>query len=127
MKCDTIPDLENFLRIQQQALGESREVAETICKLAAFYFKANDLCQAEALYRQALHILAKLSVSKGAEAQDIERQLEAVLEAKRPPEARRQADVKYSSGAERLPEHKYSPEHKRSPEAKPSPHVEEST
>jgi len=61
MKCETISDLENFLKIQEQALGANApEVAETATKLANLYKQAGRLEQAEQLYQRALSIREKL-------------------------------------------------------------------
>ncbi|HEY9679743.1 MAG TPA: tetratricopeptide repeat-containing protein [Drouetiella sp.] len=61
MKCDTIPDLERFLTIQEQALGAtSSEVALTAGKLANLYLSDNRLDDAERLLRRALTIQENL-------------------------------------------------------------------
>jgi tetratricopeptide (TPR) repeat protein len=61
MKCETISDLENFLQIQEQALGAyAPEVAETATKLADLYKQAGRLEHAEQLYRRALSIRENL-------------------------------------------------------------------
>ncbi len=61
MKCDTIPDLEKFLKIQEQALGESSaEVAITASKLAELYLQASRFDDAERLLKRALEIQEKL-------------------------------------------------------------------
>jgi Tetratricopeptide repeat len=61
MKCDTIPDLEKFLKIQEQALGESSaEVATTASKLAELYVGADRLDEAERLLKRALSIRQNL-------------------------------------------------------------------
>lgn len=60
MKCETIPELEKFLSIQEQALGtQSPEVAATVSKLADLYFKQGQYDNAEVLYRRALEIREK--------------------------------------------------------------------
>lgn len=57
MKCDTIQDLEGFLKIQEQALGaNSEEVAATASKLAELYIRSNRLENAEVLLKKALRI-----------------------------------------------------------------------
>ncbi|HEY9772831.1 MAG TPA: tetratricopeptide repeat protein [Planktothrix sp.] len=57
MKCDTIPDLERFLAIQEQALGPAApEVAATLTKLAELYLNKGNLDKAEALYKKAYDI-----------------------------------------------------------------------
>jgi tetratricopeptide (TPR) repeat protein len=57
MKCETIADLENFLKIQEQALGANApEVATTATKLGDLYKKAGQLEEAEKLYKRALSI-----------------------------------------------------------------------
>lgn len=61
MKCDTIPDLEKFLKIQEQALGESSaEVATTASKLADLYALAERFDEAERLLKRALTIRQNL-------------------------------------------------------------------
>lgn len=61
MKCDTIPDLERFLKIQEQALGESSaEVATTASKLAELYAGAERFDEAERLLKRALSIRQNL-------------------------------------------------------------------
>lgn len=61
MKCNTIPELERFLLIQEQALGSaSPEVATTISKLAELYFGEGDLDKAEDLYQKAFAIRSNL-------------------------------------------------------------------
>ncbi|MBI2812633.1 MAG: tetratricopeptide repeat protein [Candidatus Melainabacteria bacterium] len=61
MKCDTIPDLEKFLKIQEQALGESSaEVATTASKLADLYALAERFDEAERLLKRALTIQQNL-------------------------------------------------------------------
>jgi tetratricopeptide (TPR) repeat protein len=62
MKCDTIPDLEKFLKIQEQALGaEAAEVAITASKLADLYLQAGSHDKAEQLYKRALEIRRNLT------------------------------------------------------------------
>ena len=57
MKCDTIPDLERFLAIQEQALGPTApEVGATLIKLAELYLNKGNLDKAEALYKKAFDI-----------------------------------------------------------------------
>jgi tetratricopeptide (TPR) repeat protein len=57
MKCDTISDLEGFLKIQEQALGaNSDEVATTASRLAELYIRAGRLENAEVLLKRALRI-----------------------------------------------------------------------
>ena len=76
MKCDTIPDLENFLKIQEQALGkESAEVATTASRLADLYLKAGAHDTAEKLYRRALEIRRLLTGVHKDEIQDSEESL----------------------------------------------------
>jgi tetratricopeptide (TPR) repeat protein len=63
MKCDTIADLEGFLKIQEQALGaNSDEVATTASKLAELYIQSNRLENAEVLLKRALRIRQNLQV-----------------------------------------------------------------
>lgn len=70
MKCETIPDLEKFLAIQEQALGPaSPEVATTLTKLAELYFAQDDVAKAEQLYQRAFEIR---SVLHGYNRQGIE-------------------------------------------------------
>lgn len=80
MKCETIPELEKFLTIQEQALGQnSPEVAETVSKLAALYFNKGMLENAEALYRRALTIMEKTLGPYRVEVSDAKKSLEKVL------------------------------------------------
>ncbi len=61
MKCNTIPELEKFLRIQEQALGpDSAEVATTTTRLANLYVNAGRLDDAELLHKRALKIRQNL-------------------------------------------------------------------
>ena len=63
MKCDTIADLEGFLKIQEQALGaNSDEVATTASKLAQLYIQSNRLENAEVLLKRALRIRQNLQM-----------------------------------------------------------------
>jgi len=63
MKCDTIADLEGFLKIQEQALGaNSDEVATTASKLAELYIQSNRLENAEVLLKRVLRIRQNLQV-----------------------------------------------------------------
>jgi len=63
MKCDTIADLEGFLKIQEQALGaNSDEVATTASKLAELYIQSGRLENAEVLLKRALRIRQNLQV-----------------------------------------------------------------
>lgn len=62
MKCKTIPDLERFLLVQEQALGPSApEVASTLSKLAELHYIAGSLEKAEALFQRAYDIRSELS------------------------------------------------------------------
>src|SRR5271166_1295896 len=99
MKCDTIPDLEKFLKIQEQALGqEAAEVATTASKLADLYMKAGKQEQAEKLYRRALEIRRNLKGVHKDEIQDSEASL-AQLEAKKEkPEVPKSDATAYGSG-----------------------------
>ncbi len=61
MKCNTIPELERFLSIQQQALGPATsEVATTLFKLAELYLAKGDIDKAENLYRRSFDIRATM-------------------------------------------------------------------
>lgn len=83
MKCDTIPDLERFLQIQEQALGPaSAEVAATTYKLAELYKSASQLDKAEALFRHALKIRQNLAGWYKEEIVECERSLDQLLKAK---------------------------------------------
>ncbi len=76
MKCDTIPDLEKFLQIQEQALGaEAAEVATTASKLADLYLKAGQQEMAKELYIRALAIRRNLVGVHKDEIQDSEQSL----------------------------------------------------
>lgn len=80
MKCETIPELEKFLTIQEQALGQnSPEVAATVSKLADLYFNKGMLENAEALYRRALGIMEKTLGPYRIEVSDAKKSLEKVL------------------------------------------------
>jgi tetratricopeptide (TPR) repeat protein len=80
MKCETIPELEKFLTIQEQALGQNcPEVAATVSKLADLYFHKGMLEDAEALYRRALQIMEKTLGPYRAEVVDTKKCLEKVL------------------------------------------------
>lgn len=80
MKCETIPELEKFLTIQEQALGQnSPEVAATVSKLADLYFNKGMLENAEALYRRALGIMEKTLGPYRNEVDDAKKSLEKVL------------------------------------------------
>ncbi len=76
MKCDTIPDLEKFLKIQEQALGESSaEVATTASKLADLYALAERFDEAERLLKRALTIQQNLI---GFHHDDVEKTLQSL-------------------------------------------------
>ncbi|MFA7338256.1 MAG: tetratricopeptide repeat protein [Candidatus Obscuribacterales bacterium] len=80
MKCETIPELEKFLTIQEQALGQdSPEVAATVSKLADLYFNKGMLENAEALYRRALEIMERTLGPYRAEVADTKKCLEKVM------------------------------------------------
>jgi len=80
MKCETIPELERFLTIQEQALGQnSPEVAATVSKLADLYFHKGMLEDAEALYRRALEIMERTLGPYRHEVADTKKCLEKVL------------------------------------------------
>lgn len=86
MKCETIPELERFLNIQEQALGcNSPEVANTITRLAELYFSKGLLEDAEALYRRALNIREQALGPHRVEIEDTKKNLEKVLTRKRAP------------------------------------------
>ena len=77
MKCDTIPDIERFLTIQEQALGQnSPEVAHTVSKLAGLYFSQGQLENAEALYKRALAIQEKTLGPYRTEVEETRHQLD---------------------------------------------------
>jgi tetratricopeptide (TPR) repeat protein len=85
MKCDTIPDLEKFLKIQEQALGaEAAEVATTASKLADLYFQSGQYDHAEKLYNRALAIRRNLTGVHKSEIQDSEESLARLQAAKSP-------------------------------------------
>ncbi len=80
MKCDTIPELERFLTIQEQALGTgSPEVASTVSKLADLYLDRGMLDDAEALYRRAISIRERLSGPHRSEVEESRKSLNKVL------------------------------------------------
>ncbi len=80
MKCETIPELERFLTIQEQALGQnSPEVAATVSKLADLYFHKGMLEDAEALYRRALEIMERTLGPYRPEVVDTKKCLEKVV------------------------------------------------
>ncbi|MBX9670179.1 MAG: tetratricopeptide repeat protein [Candidatus Obscuribacterales bacterium] len=80
MKCDTIPELERFLTIQEQALGNgSAEVASTVSKLADLYLDRGRLDDAEALYRRAISIREGLSGPHRSEVEESRKSLNKVL------------------------------------------------
>jgi tetratricopeptide (TPR) repeat protein len=61
MKCETIPDLEKFLAIQEQALGpRTPEVATTLSKLAELYCADSNWEKAESLFQRAVDIRSQL-------------------------------------------------------------------
>jgi tetratricopeptide (TPR) repeat protein len=83
MKCETIPDLENFLKIQEQALGESSpEVATTTIKLGDLYFAASNLDAAERLYKKALQIRRDLTGVHRNDHEEAEERLRRVQAAR---------------------------------------------
>ncbi len=80
MKCDTIPELERFLTIQEQALGNgSAEVASTVSRLADLYLDRGRLDDAEALYRRAISIREGLSGPHRSEVEESRKSLNKVL------------------------------------------------
>lgn len=84
MKCETIPELQEFLNIQEQALGkQSPEVATTVSKLADMYLANGMLDDAEALYRRALAIREKV-VPFRSEVEESRKSLSKVLALKNP-------------------------------------------
>lgn len=84
MKCETIPELQEFLNIQEQALGKtSPEVATTVSKLADLYLANGMLDDAEALYRRALAIREKV-VPFRSEVEESRTSLSKVLALKNP-------------------------------------------
>lgn len=86
MKCETIPELEKFLYIQEQALGQnSPEVANTVTRLADLYFNKGLLEDAETLYRRALNIREQAKGPHRVEIEDTKKCLEKVLTKRRAP------------------------------------------
>lgn len=86
MKCETIPELKEFLNIQEQALGkQSPEVATTVSKLADLYLANGMLDDAEALYRRALAIREKV-IPFRSEVEESRTSLSKVLALKNPVE-----------------------------------------
>lgn len=84
MKCETIPELQEFLTIQEQALGQqSPEVATTVSKLADMYLAKGMLDDAEALYRRALAIREK-AIPFRSEVEESRTSLSKVLALKNP-------------------------------------------
>jgi tetratricopeptide (TPR) repeat protein len=83
MKCDTIADLERFLKIQEQAMGpSSAEVATTASKLAALYYQAGQFDSSEQFYRRALQIRQNLTGFHRTELHQLEESLARVLKEK---------------------------------------------
>ena len=79
MNCNTIPELKEFLLLQEQALGsQSPEVATTVSKLADMYLDKGLLDDAEALYRRALTIREK-AIPFRREVEESRRSLNKVL------------------------------------------------
>lgn len=98
MKCDTIPELEEFLSIQEQALGQnSPEVAATVSRLADLYYSKGLLEDAEALYRRALTIREQALGPHRSEVEDTKRNLEKVLTRKQPPRVEQAQSLSDSS------------------------------
>jgi len=83
MKCDTIPDLERFLAIQEQALGPAcPEVARTLSKLAELYFETGDSAKAESLYHRSFEILSGLHAWNRQGIEETEQRLKQIRAAK---------------------------------------------
>lgn len=83
MKCDTIADLERFLKIQEQAMGpNSAEVATTASKLADLYYQAGQFDSSEQFYRRALQIRQNLNGFHRTELRQIEESLAKVTKEK---------------------------------------------
>lgn len=85
MKCETIPELEKFLAIQEQALGpDNPEVAITLSKLADLYFAARRFDKAESLYQRCLDIRENVSGPHRMDAEDARKNIDKVREAREP-------------------------------------------
>ncbi|HEY9716499.1 MAG TPA: tetratricopeptide repeat protein [Trichormus sp.] len=84
MKCDTIPDLEKFLAIQEQALGPTTsEVAATVARLAELYFERGNLERAEALFQRSFDIRAGLRGFHREGIEAVESRLEIIKQQRR--------------------------------------------
>lgn len=84
MKCDTIPDLEKFLAIQEQALGpDTAEVAVTVARLAELYFERGNLDRAEALFQRSFDIRAGLRGFHREGIEQVESRLEQIKQQRR--------------------------------------------
>lgn len=85
MKCETIPELEKFLAIQEQALGpDSPEVAITLSKLADLYFAARKFDKAENLYQRSLRIRENVTGPHRQDAEDARKNIDKVRGARQP-------------------------------------------
>jgi hypothetical protein len=106
MKCETIPELKEFLTIQEQALGQtSPEVATTVSKLADLYLANGMLDDAEALYRRALAIREK-AIPFRSEVEESRKSLSKVLALKQPIEVRdAQREAQSQTGPNRSESH----------------------
>src|SRR5438132_3708788 len=90
MKCDTLAELQEFLKIQEQALGpKCPEVASTIHKIANLYLKDGNYDEAEAHYKRALAIRESVSgphISEILESEECLRNLRALKQKKNSPQ-----------------------------------------
>lgn len=81
MKLQTIADVERFLSIQTQALGEAHpEVAATICRLADMYRAANQTERAQQLYEKAVSILENAPGAEPSMVQNAKQRLNKLLD-----------------------------------------------
>jgi tetratricopeptide (TPR) repeat protein len=85
MKCDTTQSAEEFLKIQEQALGpKCAQVATTLIKLANLYFADKNYKKAEENYERSLAIRRELTGFHQDEIKESEEGLERVRNAKQP-------------------------------------------
>src|ERR1700731_2206802 len=91
MKCNTIPDLEKFLAIQEQALGMTTpEVATTLTQLAELYFANGDLEKAESLYQRSYEIRVGLHGFQRQGLEQVEQRLNEIRATKPGPSGEQQ-------------------------------------
>lgn len=101
MKCDTIPELERFLAIQEKAMGaNSPEVASTLRKLADLYFERRDFEKAEPIYRKAIDILEHQSGFHRAGLEEVQNRLNQMLEVKQGINPATQSSVSHTAIAD---------------------------